>query len=265
MTATKTLTISFRESVALLRKNKFIVLSLVVLQMLFIFYFASMSNEYIPKITAPLIGIDHYLGKIDFEKNSAEKKPIFGDDPLIIHRNLSEAFFNLKLLMFFILPAYILIGGVSWSITNSMVKKTDRRGVHKHLSKFGLLSLISFLIIFLFLYPNLNPNVLFKGFPAQAIMLISIIVFYFMFISFSLIRQTSMKEMPKKLFLIGIKKMHIIILSYFIMAAVIVFFTISTIILVEYNLVIMSLSFILFILSIVWSRLFLVLVVDKIK
>jgi cbb3-type cytochrome oxidase cytochrome c subunit len=78
-----TILTSFKQSFAIIKKNKTIFLVLFLLQLLFFSLIFIVNLNYQTKILESVTNVMDYLS----QQNLAEGENIFGDDPLMIHRN----------------------------------------------------------------------------------------------------------------------------------------------------------------------------------
>ncbi len=264
---------SFKESFALIRKNKSIFLVLFLLQLLFFSLIFILNLNYQPKILESVNNVISYVGS----QNPAEGKNVLGDDPLMIHRNYKNMLYNLILLGVWSFLACILINGPVWYLTSRLVYDSNLKNLitnYKktlkeffiYLSKFAFSSLVFFALLFLTfsafkasLFSFLSETTSFNF----ASLLITFILIYFVYLALALIYKTKLKNMHKELFNVGVKKWNIILMAYFINLIVLFVLFLFIIFLAEQNLVLLSLSVLLLMAGFVWARVFLVMVVKK--
>lgn len=209
------------------------------------------------------------LDDVSFGLSILQQKSPLGDDPLLISRNYDNIIYNLKFLVFYTLLAFILLNGFIWFLTCSLVNKKSMKNFFVYLFKFGLITLIFSVLIYLFTYSSLksylNPV---SGNETSSIvfpLLITLALFYFMYVAFSLLDKIELKNLFKKLFAIGIKKAHLILLAYFIIILLVILFSSLLVYLIEKNIFLLIISIALFVFTFVWSRIFLVLVIGKLS
>lgn len=269
---------SFKESFQILKKNKEVFLVLFLLQLLFFSSMFFVNLYYQPKIMDNVINVMEYISK----QNPEEGENILGEDPLMIHRNYESMVYNLRLLSIWCFFIFVLVNGSMFYLTSKLIydKKFSFKGCFRncrqntkeffvYLFKFGIASLISFSLIFSSLYS------VFKGSLFSLIesidsfnpgsLLIAVVLAYFMYLTFSLIYKIKIKNIFKELVNIGLKKAHIILLAYLINLIVVNAFFLLTAFLIEINIVLISLIVLLLMLSFVWSKIFLVGVVEKLS
>ena len=137
-----------------------------------------------------------------------------------------------------------------------------------YITKFGFITLIFSFLIYLFGYSALksflNPSST-QNANFAPLLLIALALFYFMYVAFPLLYNTKIKNILKNLFKIGIKKAHIILSAYLIIILAISIFSLLFFYLIEKNLFLLLTSAAFIVLILVWSRLFLILVVEKLN
>lgn len=287
---------SFKESFSIIKKNKTLFLVLFLLQLLFFSLIFAVNFHYQPKILESVGNVIDYIS----EQNPTESN-ILGDDPLMIHRNYKNMMHNLRLLAVWSLLIFIFINGsmfylISKLVYNqkfnfkicsrnykqntkeffvcqkskgflSMLRNSPFSEFLTYLFKFGFVSLVFFLLVFLFSYSGSNASMLslisgialFK--PVSLI--IAFILFYFMYLTFLLLYKVKLKALFKELFNVGVKKAHMMLLTFFIALLIIFILLLLIIFLIEKNIVLLSLIVLLFVLSFVWGKVFLIMVVKK--
>jgi len=274
MKKNKIISNSFKESFKLIKKNKVVFLVLFLLQLLFFSLVFIVNFHYQPKILGSVGNVMDYLSK-----QNPEDENILGEDPLMIHRNYKDIIYNLRLLAVRCFLIFVLINGSMFYLISKLVynKKFNFKTCFKsykkntkeyliYLFKFVVVSLIFFLLIFLFAYPNLKVSIfsLLSGTSFNFFsLLMAFVLVYFMYLIFSLIYKIELRNIFKKLFNVGVKQAHIILLTYFINLIVIHTLFLLIVFLIEGNIILLSLIVLLFILSFVWTKIFLVNVVKK--
>lgn len=264
---------SFKESFGLIKKHKTIFLVLFLLQLVFFSLIFTVNLNYQPKIINSVNTVLDYLSRQSVEEN----KDILLEDPLIIHRNYENIIYNLKLAFVWCLLIFVFINGKIFYLINKLAYdknpgiKHDKKTIKEffgYLSKFAAINLICFWLIALFSYSNLKMSAIsmvYGAFNSATIasFFIVLTLSYFMYLSFTLIYKTKFKNIFKKLFNVGIKKAHIILLTYLINFIIFTIFFLLTVFLIEKNIILWSMGIILFVLSFIWSKIFLVTVVKK--
>ena len=119
---------SLRESFSVIRKNKRIVLSLLILQLILFSLMFFVNIKYQSKMLESTQAIIEYMEKQKFDQASLglsllQQKSVLGDDPLLISRNFSAIAYNLKFLIFYTLIIFILLNGFIWFLTCNLINK----------------------------------------------------------------------------------------------------------------------------------------------
>ena len=273
---------SLKESFKSIWKNKLLFTFLFILQVIFFVTISFLTLEYTTKILGGAIAISDYLSQqklddVSVADNILQKKSILGDDPLSISRNFSDMVKNFRIYLIYLFILLVAFLSLVWSLTCNFIYEKKNSSFHAMTKNFfkGAVVLMFYLgIIFLFLL--LVFNVSLTGIAIEGInlftkytplLIFSIILVYFMFISLSLVHKVELKNIVRETLRIGIKKIHYILLVYFINVLLISMPIISLIYFFEKNSfgnspAILA-SFIIFIFSFIFGRIFMVKVVEK--
>ncbi len=268
---------SLKESFSIIKKNKKIFLFLFILQIIFISLISFINVTYQTKMLESTQAIIEYLDELKSDETSfgldlIQRKSPLGPDPLLISRNFDNIIYNLKFLLSYSLIIFILLNGFIWFLTSSLVNKKSLkiRALSKnffiYILKFSFATLIFSVLIYLFAYSTLksylNP-LLDQNANFVPLLLITCISIYFMYITFSLLNKIEFKNIIKNLIKIGIKKAHVVLSAYFIIILIISILSLLLFYLIEQNLFLLSISLVSLVLTLIWSRIFLILVVEK--
>ena len=273
---------SLQESFQIIKKNKKAFLLLFILQAAFISLISLINISYQTKVLQSSQAIIEYLDELKFDQSSVgldllEKKSPLGPDPLLISRNFNSVLYNLKFLIFYSLSAFILLNGIIWFLTGNLANKNPFnlkkmkiffKCFFIYIIKFGLIKSISSFLIYLFGYSTLRSFL--NPLSAQnanfmPLLLITLAMLYFIYIAFPLLYNAKLKNILKNLFKIGIKKAHIILSAYLIIILAISLFSLLFFYLIEKNLFLLLTSMAFIVLILVWARIFLILVVEKLS
>lgn len=270
---------SLKESFSIIKKNKKIFLLLFILQVIFISLISFINVNYQTKMLQSTKSIIEYLDELNTDETSfgldlIQRKSPLGPDPLLISRNFNYIIYNLQFLLAYSLIIFILLNGFIWFLTSNLVYKKSLiikklpKEFFVYVLKFGFIMIIFSFLIYLFGYSTLksflNP-LLAQTANFTPLLLITLALFYFIYIAFSLLSKIKLKYLIRNLFKIGIKKAHIILSAYIIIIIVISTFSSLSFYLIEKNLFLLFISTILTILTLIWSRIFLILVVEKLS
>ena len=268
---------SLKETFRLIWKNKSLFLFLFVLQLIFFIIFSFISITYQTKILESTKAITEYLSRQNFDESSVaqnilQQKNLLGDDPLSISRNFNEITKNFKLYLIYTFILLIFFISISWAVTNKIIQRTSFKQLTKYFLKVFVVLLFYLGLIFSFFFSLVNISFIDIGADATKLfakyiplLIFSIILAYFMFISLSLLNNTELKSIVQRTLSFGIRKAHYVLSVYSIN---ILLFIISIVLLfyfIEKNLFILLLSLVLMIFSFIFGRIFMVNVIEKLE
>ncbi|MBI2101694.1 hypothetical protein HYT53_03700 [Candidatus Woesearchaeota archaeon] len=266
---------SLKESFALVWKNKLMFFLMLALQAGFFAAMFQISYIYVPKMIESQRAIDEYLSSLRLDEESVassilEQKSILGDDPLLISRNFNEIVKNFRIYLVYIFILPILFMSIEWAVVHKVIHKTSLNQLTRNFLKIFVISLAYLGLVFIFFYSLLNipitgiaevsAKLLTKYVP---FLILSIILAYFMLVSIALAQKTELKNVIQRTLIIGIKKIHYILAVYFIniflffMSAFLLYYF------MEKSVLIMPMSIILILSSLVFGRMFMAKVVEK--
>src|SRR3989338_5587240 len=246
---------SLRESFSIIWKNKLLFLSLFILQIAFFVVFSAVNIKYQTKILENTKAITDYLSQQKLDEASAtdailQQKNILGDDPLMISENFDEIVKNFRLYLGYVFILLIFFISIAWAITYRLLKKTSLRQLTNIFLKNIVILLFYLGLIFTFFF---------------LLLIVSIILAYFMFISIAIANHIKLKNIVQKTLSIGIRKAHYVLSVYFI-NIFLLFISMSLLYyFIEKNPFILLLSLILFVFSFVFGRILIINVVEKLK
>ena len=267
---------SLKESFLIIKKSKKKIFLLFVLQIFLVSLISYIGLLFLPGVFESTQEIFVYLDQQNFDDTTIgldilqQKNPL-GPDPLLVGRNYDNIIYNLKLFVSYSLFIFILINGFIWFLTSNLMNKKNLtvKNFFMYVLKFGFATLIFSLLIYLFLNSTIksliNPLAETQTNNFILPLLITLALFYFMYLSVSSLNKLEFRNILKNLFRIGVKKGHIILLTYIMIVLVISVFSFLLFYLIERNLFLLFISIILFISSIIWARIFLISVVDKLS
>jgi len=268
---------SFKESLALIWKNKSLFLLLFFMQISFFVVFSIINITSQTKILENTKAITDYISQQKLDEASAtdavlQQKSILGDDPLMISRNFNDIVKNFRIYLVYVFILLIIFIAIAWTLTCKIIHKINFRQLINVFLKNIIVLLFYLGLIFLFFYSLLNISI--TQLAAESSMLfikylvfliVSIILAYFMFISTSLTNHVELKNIVQRTLSIGIRKAHYVLSVYFIN---IILFIVSIVLMyyfIEKNSFILLLSVILLIFSFVFGRIFIINVFEKLK
>ena len=264
-------------SFSLIWKNKFWFFVLLALQIAFFSVFGFVNMAYGAKIVESSKAIDDYLSQqqldeISVAENIMQQKSVLGSDPLSISRNFNEMVKNLRLLLAYSFIVIVFFTSILWAFTYKMIHKISFKKFMKNFAKIFVVSLFCYGLIFTFFYSLSNISLTNAANESSKLFtkyipffIFSVVLFYFMFIAFSLLNEAKLSEIVQKALKTGIRKIHYILGAYFIN---VLFFAISMVLFgffLEKNLLVLLASMMLMVFSFVFGRIFLVNVAEKLQ
>ncbi|MBW2981352.1 hypothetical protein KY343_00600 [Candidatus Woesearchaeota archaeon] len=179
---------------------------------------------------------------------------------LRMYANLEKVTSTFSLAILVMYLVYAVLNGLNWDFTNMLVNKKLK--FPKYEAQFAVLAFIFLLPAMIIFRAILNSLIQLDFlYPMKIIAgLIILATWYFMMIAFALINKyklNKLKQHLKQTFIIGCKKAKILIPTYLIIIVVLsAFFTLIYLVQDIESLSVLILSIVLFMLSIVWSRIY---------
>ena len=256
---------SLEKTLLIIKQNKLKVFFIFFLQIIF---FIALSlivyNTIIPSMQYAKEAMDYY-DKI----NVTEDTGMFGylgENPLVIYQSYKNMMYYLKMMVLYSVLAFIVINGLIWAITDNLINKKNRKQFLHYFTNFGILTIIFIAILYLTIFKTLKSSLVDIGnslLPFVGILILFIVLIYFLFIGLALIDKRKPKEIPKLILKIGILKFPYVILTYLINFAIILLLSYLIFLTIESNMILLSIILILFVLSFVFTRLFLIISINN--
>lgn len=266
---------SLKDSFKSFWKNKILFLFLFILQIIFFSLFLLVNYHYQSKIIESSNAIFGYLSaqkmdELSIADNLLQQKSILGDDPLIISRNFNEIIRNFRLYAIWIFALLVVFSSFSWTLTNKFSKNLNLEQLSSIFFR-NLAVLLFYLgLIFLFLFSLLNISIMqltteSSPFFAKLMVfiIISIILSYFMLVSLSLAGKFDLKNIVQKTLVVGIKKIHYVLAAYFINILFLAIPAFFAHYFFERNAFVFFMALIIIIFSLVFGRILVINVVDR--
>ena len=268
---------SLKESFLMIWRNKSLFFLLFVLQIIFSGAFGFINLTYQTRILENANAMSDYLANQDLDElsvtqNLLAQKDILGDDPGAIDRHFSEIVKNFKIYLAYTFLLLVVFLSIVWSLTNKFLRKINFNKLKTIFLKNLLVSAVFLFFIFSFFYSILNISFteaatqgldLFKKYIP--VLIFAIVLVYFMFISLSLTYKTGLKDIIPRTIKIGLKKAHYIIAVYVINTIMIYISMFLMHYFIEINILIQLVAVLLFILTFIFARIFMMNVVDKLE
>ncbi|MEA2037305.1 MAG: hypothetical protein U9O94_07370 [Nanoarchaeota archaeon] len=249
---------SLKNTFVIIKRNKSKLLIIFFLQMLWFIALTSVTHQTIIPAT------EHAKSLVDYYNNIDTKDPnaILGEDPLAIYKDYNKMLYYLKIMLLFVSLSFIIINGLIWALTDNLINKKKLKDFAIYLLNFSILTIFFALIIYIFTSNTLKSS-LGDLLPLITIILLSILLSYSLFISYSLIGRRKLKEILKLTFKISIFKFHYVILVYIINLAIIFLLTYLISLTIELNIILLSALAVLLVFSFIFARLFLIIIINK--
>lgn len=262
----KIITSSIRNSFKQIKENKTNFLLVFLLQSIFFIAISILIYKTVIPASERMEEIQSYsaglqLDDLNVAKTLLSNESLLGQDPELIIRSYNQIkrLFLVSITLFILL--FIFMNGSIWYVTNRFLNR--KINYLRYLLNFGLLAIINFFLIYLIILPNIiftEENTKMSDF--FIVIIIFLILQYFFYIFVSKIDKNSVNQF-KQSFIIGLKKAHWILLSYFINIVL----TLSSFLLAFYfaelNIIFGILTTILFIFIFCLKRLVFINVVDN--
>lgn len=250
---------------------------LLILQIAFFSVLFFVSHIYLPKILENSKAIYDYVSQqklddVSVASDIIQQKNILGDDILSISRNFDEVVNNFRLYLTYLFILLIIFTSINWALANRLVHGFNFRRLSGNFLK-NFVALFFYLgLIFYFFFSLLNISIADAAAESAKLfakylpfLVFSVVLFYFMLISLSLLHNTELKNIVQKTLRIGIKKIHYVLAA----CSINILLLILPIILLYYfnegSLIISMFSAIFIIFSFVFVRIFMINVVRKLN
>ena len=258
----------FLETLKVIKKNKKTFFLLFILQLALLISISAVTVSYQIKITENARNIVEPLQQANYNETLLEQGQPFMQDMAkqmsSISENYSKMANNILKLFFLILGFFLVFDGLLWSISNRLVKKKRLTSYWIRFVGLTVIFIIPLLLVGFFWlksFMNLGTETLNLG--TKTLNWVFLIVSYFLLIGYCLLEER-FKIILKKMFLIGIKEIHwvmlslLCILSAVLLSLLFIYFSIG-------NLWLMVLSGILLLLILIVGKIFLINTVNLIK
>lgn len=256
---------SLKNSFRNIANNKFLFVIVFLTQILFVIllsfvftYYAINIGQYAKTILEPL------------QESGLEQGDITSlyKDPVAIMDAYDSMISNILMFFLSVYLLYIVLNGINWDITDNIVYK-DIRFLH-YQAYFAILSVIFTIPAVIVI--NIISNIFLNIQAVAAVIIIGFVILlialYHMYISFSLISKYKIKEIGpllKETFVLGYQNFWTLLPTYIIMIIVSIAPIFLMYLTIERNAFLLFGSVILFILCIVWSRLYFLTTMKEIR
>lgn len=256
---------SLKQTLTLIKKNKFKILFLLLIQTLF---FASLSTAtyktLLPSMQHAKTAMDYYES-IKVNQTSG-MFGYMGDDPLIIYDNYRKMKHYLKFMGLFSILSYLILNGIAWATSHQIINKKNIKNYFTYLLNFSILTSIFILLFYALVFNSIKSSLV--KLPSAPLLLIpsvvlGLVLIYFLFISYTLIGKKDLKDIARLTFKIGIFRFPKVIVTYLINLAIVLLFFFLIGLTIELNMILVSIIVILFVFSFVFAKLFLIISINN--
>ena len=255
---------SLKKNIATIKKNRFKIILLLFLQIIF---FISLTIVFTTTINPAM---EHAKTAVDYydKINITEDSGMFGylgKEPLVVYQSYNSMIYYLRFMGIFAFLSFVIINGMLWTLTDNLINKKNIKQSLDYFTKFGIITLAFILIFYILIFTILKSSLAdleYSLLPLIGALLLFIALVYFVLISFSIIHKRNLKEIAKLTFKLGIKKFPKIILIYLINLFIILLISYLLYLTIEANIILLSIILILLILSFVFTRLFLIVSIN---
>ncbi|MFH1317362.1 MAG: hypothetical protein ABII01_07615 [Candidatus Woesearchaeota archaeon] len=264
---------SIRGSIKTIMHHKRMFALFFIIQFLFITSFIATQTIIQPKIISLGIDMIDYMENVESEPVDLGKdfQGIFGKDPLLLYRNSKEIGILLLQNILITLALFLILVNSAWVLSLKIIKNISWKNSLKNFLNFIKVSFVYLLPYSIIVYFYVKDSILKsveKDLNLQLttlfILILTFLVCYFIMISYSLLH-LPLKEMLKKTFMIGIKKPHILILTYLISVSAIILSFILMFLTLEVNFFLFIILTIIFIKVYNLSRIFIIIVINRLN
>src|SRR3989344_1602564 len=263
---------SLRETFLAIWKKKLLFLLILFIQILFFSSLFYVSQTYMPRIYNGTRAMSDYmqqqqLDDISVAKNIISQKSILGDDPLSISRNFNNIILNFRFYLIYTFIILTIFIPLLWALSGKLSGHINL----KHFIRNLAVAFSYLILIFAFFYSITNISfseaAVSSGFVLKYLIFLiaAVVLFYFMFISLSLAKNTELKNIIPKTLAIGIKKIHYMLAVYFINLTLVILSLFLLVYFIEKNFAVVVLSILLFIFSFIFGRIFMMCVMKKLE
>ena len=263
---------ALEDAVNAIKKNKRVVLMLLLLQVVFVALLGSVQLYYQFQIFEKSQEVTDYMNQLPLEDTEAilQQQNIFGDDPSVIFegtQTIQKAWNKLIILSVLIV---LFFNVLNWGLTDQLFHKKKKSEWKIYAGKFiavaAVYAIIYVILLNIFLGTSLSDYLIEEAAHLQIIPgIVLLLVAYCMFISFALVGKTKLREIAKNTLKIGFRKAHWMLLTYAVNTALLLssgwlFFRASN---AAYSLLIGA--GILFLAAFVWGRIFAIATVNRLR
>ena len=244
-----------------IRKHKVIFVLLIVLQLLFLIILSYLIIDYQVKILEDAQEITQAVQNANYNPDSIQAGEPFLKDIFVVYNNYDSMMDNIGQFILWLFFLFILFNGLIWVGAHYLFKKTK---VIKEALKFlvSTVVLLGPLLIIFYIILKKYINVLSSSW--WILLTLFIIAYYLLLVSFAFLNLKSWKQFVKKIFVVGIKKIHLILLVL-ITNLVLISLSIALIYVTFNQIYISMITILLFVITLILTRIFWIACLKNIK
>jgi len=256
---------SIRKTISTIRNNKSKILLIFFLQVIFFLTLTLIFQNTITPAMQHAKNAVEYYDKINITEDSG-MFGYLGEEPLVIYKNYKNMMYYIRFMALFAILAVIIINSLIWALTDNLINKKNIKQFFNYITNFGILTLAASIIFNILIFRTLKSSLAemeYSLLPLIGILFLLAIFLYVLYIAYSLIDNRRLKDTLKLTLKTALKKFPKIISIYIINLLVISLFAYLIYLTIEANMILLSIAVILFILSFIFTRLFLIVSISN--
>jgi hypothetical protein len=197
-----------------IRKNKLLFISLIILQIIFIAMMAYTGYSYQIKILENAKGVMEPLEDANYDPENIKAGGEFTGDGLAIYKSYKNMRNNVLNMIAWMLGIFVIINGLLWTITHRMFGKINFKDFGNQLLKFIVTSIV-FLVPYIIISYSILKGLLKADMAIEAVSsavriatYVFMLFYYLMIVALAFIDIKSWKEFVKTWIKVGLKKAH---------------------------------------------------------
>jgi len=265
-----------KKTFSLIKRDKFLFIALICIQVIFLSFLFSIQYGYWIKIMEDGAYVLDYLQENVPTEGEAEQsigtsmlfsQSLLKGDSVMVYRKAKAMARNFLFLVLATMGTFVFFSGVSWSWTDHFINKKGVRHFVMYYLRFFVVAVVYLLVLLvlllLLMQSMIGDEKLGFGVLSYLITAVMIIVAGYMVVSFALVSRTGLKGIYKRTLSV-VKANYGLLLMVFLINILITLILGYVIFLVaERNILLLIAGVVMFLASVVWARLFLLVVVDK--
>ncbi|MBW2995964.1 hypothetical protein KY332_01555 [Candidatus Woesearchaeota archaeon] len=255
---------SLKQSINLITKKRGLFAFMFIFQIAFILISAGFFYDYSIKIMSEIEAIAGPLEDMELEPTMSSLEVL--DEYAAVNEAYSRIANHIFIMLFLLFLTYILFAGTTWNFANTIVNKKKPSFMFEMMFILSTVIFALIGVIALLISLNLLSYIANNSIKALFVLLISIALSYFTFISFGLINNYKPKQLGKFLkhtFTLGYKKIKTLFPSYLFMILVIIFIGAVFYKIPFAPVPVIALVGLIFILALCWAKIFFLTVVKN--